>query len=45
VSYKIDAFHDKDGIVVEVEAGRAAYNNAIHYDIIWGKPDPRRRVL
>lgn len=34
VSYKIDAFHEKDGIVVEVEAGRAAYNNAIHYDII-----------
>ena len=34
VSYDIDAFHDGDGIVVEVEAGRAASNNATYRDII-----------
>jgi len=34
VSYHIDAFHDGYGIVVEVEAGRAAFNNATYRDII-----------
>jgi hypothetical protein len=34
VSYDIDAFHDEFGIVVEVEAGRAASNNATYRDII-----------
>jgi hypothetical protein len=34
VSYDIDAFHDELGIVVEVEAGRAASNNATYRDII-----------
>ena len=34
VSYEIDAFHDGHGIVVEVEAGRAAANNATYRDII-----------
>ena len=34
VSYDIDAFHDGDGIVVEVEAGRAPSNNATYRDII-----------
>jgi hypothetical protein len=34
VSYEIDAFHDDHGIVVEVEAGRAASNNATYRDII-----------
>jgi hypothetical protein len=34
VSYDIDGFHDGYGIVVEVEAGRAASNNATYRDII-----------
>jgi hypothetical protein len=34
VSYEIDAFHDADGIVVEVEAGRGARGNATYRDII-----------
>jgi hypothetical protein len=34
VAYDIDAFHDGYGIVVEVEAGRAASNNATYRDII-----------
>jgi hypothetical protein len=34
VAYDIDAFHDDHGIVVEVEAGRAASNNATYRDII-----------
>lgn len=34
VSYDIDAFHDELGVVVEVEAGRAASNNATYRDII-----------
>jgi hypothetical protein len=34
VSYDIDAFHDEFGIVIEVEAGRAASNNATYRDII-----------
>ena len=34
VSYDIDASHDEYGIVVEVEAGRAASNNATYRDII-----------
>jgi hypothetical protein len=34
VSYEIDAFHDGHGIVVEVEAGRGAANNATYRDII-----------
>jgi hypothetical protein len=34
VAYDIDAFHDGHGIVVEVEAGRAASNNATYRNII-----------
>lgn len=34
VAYDIDAFHDDHGIVMEVEAGRAASNNATYRDII-----------
>jgi hypothetical protein len=34
VSYDIDAFHDGQGIVVEVEAGRGARGNATYRDII-----------
>jgi len=34
VAYDIDAFHDDHGIVVEVEAGRAASNNATYRDVI-----------
>ncbi len=33
VAYDIDAFHEGHGIVVEVEAGRAASNNATYRDI------------
>jgi hypothetical protein len=34
VSYEIDAFHEGHGIVLEVEAGRAASNNATYRDIV-----------
>jgi len=34
MSYEIDAFHEKLGIVVEVEAGRAASNNGEYRDIV-----------
>ncbi len=34
VSYEIDAFHDELGVAVEVEAGRAASNNADYRDIV-----------
>lgn len=34
VSYEIDAFHDALGVAVEVEAGRAASNNADYRDIV-----------
>lgn len=34
VSYEIDAFHDKLGIAVEVEAGRGAAGNADYRDIV-----------
>ena len=34
VSYEIDAFHDEDGIVVEVEAGRGARGNANYRDLV-----------
>lgn len=34
VSYEIDAFHDAEGIVVEVEAGRGARGNAGYRDIV-----------
>ena len=34
VSYEIDAFHDGEGIAVEVEAGRGAANNADYRDIV-----------
>jgi hypothetical protein len=34
VSYEIDAFHDRHGIVVEVEAGRGARGNATYRDIV-----------
>ncbi|MGC5022589.1 hypothetical protein [Micromonospora sp. DT47] len=34
MSYDIDAFHDTEGIVVEVEAGRGARGNAVYRDIV-----------
>lgn len=34
VSYEVDAVHDELGIVVEVEAGRAARGNAAYRDLI-----------
>jgi hypothetical protein len=34
VSYEIDAFHDEQGVAVEVEAGRGARGNATYRDII-----------
>jgi hypothetical protein len=34
VAYEIDAFHDKHGIAVEVEAGRGAQNNGDYRDLI-----------
>jgi hypothetical protein len=34
VSYEIDAFHEDQGIVVEVEAGRGARGNAAYRDIV-----------
>lgn len=34
VSYEVDAFHDAEGIVVEVEAGRGARGNASYRDLI-----------
>lgn len=34
VSYEIDAFHDGLGVAVEIEAGRAASNNADYRDIV-----------
>lgn len=34
VSYEIDAFHDAEGIVVEVKAGRGARGNAGYRDIV-----------
>ena len=32
--YEVDAIHDAEGIVVEVEAGRGARGNAVYRDII-----------
>jgi hypothetical protein len=34
VSYEIDAFHDGEGIVVEVEAARGARGNAAYRDLV-----------
>ncbi len=34
VRYEVDAFHEGEGIVVEVEAGRGAQNNADYRDIV-----------
>lgn len=34
VSYEIDAWHDGDGIAVEVEAGRGTQNNADYRDVV-----------
>jgi len=34
VLYEIDAAHDEDGVVVEVEAGRGARGNAAYRDLI-----------
>ena len=34
LAYEIDAFNDENGIAVEVEAGRAASNNATYRNII-----------
>ena len=32
LEFQIDAFHDRDGIVIEVEAGRGAKGNATYRD-------------
>jgi hypothetical protein len=34
VSYEVDGFHDDDRIVLEVEAGRGAANNADYRDLV-----------
>lgn len=34
LTYEVDGFHEEHGIVLEVEAGRGAANNAAHRDII-----------
>ena len=34
VTYEVDAFHEENGIVVEIEAGRGARGNAIYRDLI-----------
>ncbi len=34
ISYEIDAFHERERIAVEVEAGRGAANNADYRDIV-----------
>lgn len=34
VAYEIDAVHDENGIVVEVEAGRGARGNAVYRDLV-----------
>jgi hypothetical protein len=34
VKYEVDAFNESDGVVVEVEAGRGAQNNADYRDIV-----------
>lgn len=34
VSYEIDAFHERLGVVVEIEAGRGARGNAAYRDLV-----------
>jgi hypothetical protein len=34
VAYEVDAFHERDGVAVEVEAGRGARGNAVYRDLI-----------
>ena len=34
VAYEVDGFHDKEGIVIEVEAGRGALGNAVYRDLV-----------
>lgn len=34
LAYEVDAFHPKDGIALEVEAGRGARGNAVYRDLI-----------
>lgn len=36
VAYDVDAVHDEDGIVMEIEAGRGARSNAAYRDVIRG---------
>ncbi len=45
LTYEVDAFHLGDGIVVEVEAGRGAMNNAVYRDIIRGSLIVQARFL
>ena len=46
-TYEIDAFQAKEGIALEVEAGRATMGNAIYRDLIHGSlmVDARYLVL
>lgn len=34
VAYEVDAFHDIEGIAVEIEAGRGARGNAVYRDLV-----------
>lgn len=34
VAYEVDAVHDELGVLVEVEAGRGAQNNAVYRDLV-----------
>lgn len=34
VAYEVDAFHEGDGVALEVEAGRGARGNAVYRDLI-----------
>jgi len=44
VSYEVDGFHPEHGVVLEVEAGRGAANNADYRDLIRASPDGGRRL-
>jgi hypothetical protein len=45
VTMEIDAFHDGEGIALEVEAGRAWNGNAVYRDLIRISPPARRPVF
>lgn len=34
VAYEVDAVHDEFGVLVEIEAGRGAQNNAVYRDLV-----------